>query len=499
MSVELRQYIDAELKSISSEVFEDLCLELLQTLGFRNVYRVGHHNDRDRGRDIEAVYSRMLPDGQTQIHERWFFECKHQKKNLSVEDIQSKVAWAEASDADFLVFLSFVDLTSSARQFIDEFQKKHRLKILAWTGTDLFRRFRQCPRVLKELIPQLGNDPQFTAQLDADERIRLARSILLTIGVLTPDLDSTTSKLLEEIISRCVRKEDVKSLEMESLGDGASEVVYLLSASGNKTLTESQLLDALTSILDRYPNDKIAWQIAKYFRVVRECSQKKTLRYVFLGPVGSGKSCLLAAILYGMLRDKRFAFEAETLLGLSSMHRSIRERTLLPATVLPGHGFRMHLTGRTFIGRSHTCLELLDMSGEAFRSISRGESYWGTEELLNRSDKVFLIFDPTVGRSLLYDEDEGGILPVVITKEILEQYSSFLERAKHFNIAVYPVMTKVDLVDIDELKGKTIPELKLVLPRCQEPIFVTSVLKKQDGVIVPQSIGIAELINWMST
>src|SRR2546423_14674550 len=111
MSKKAKQPLEEMLKSVTSEVFEDLCLALLRSMGFRNTYRVGHHNDRDRGRDIEAIYPRMLPDGQNEINEQWFFECKHQEKNLNVDDIQSKVAWAEASRADFLVILSFADLT----------------------------------------------------------------------------------------------------------------------------------------------------------------------------------------------------------------------------------------------------------------------------------------------------------------------------------------------------------------------------------------------------
>lgn len=502
MSVDLSQYIDEQLKSVSSERFEDLCLVLLQSMGFQNVHRVGHHNDRDKGRDIEAVYPRLLPDGQNQIQERWFFECKHQKKNLSVEDIQSKVAWAEASNAKFLVFLSFAELTSSARQFIEDFQKHHRLEILSWTGNDLFRRFKQSPRVLKDLLPQLEAEPTFAAQLEATERIKIARSILVAIGVITPDLNPTVSKLLEEVISRCVRREDVRSVRMESLGDGASEVVYLLSASGNKILTESQLCDALTSILDRYPNDPVAWQIAKYFRVSRARPQKKILKYVFLGPVASGKSCLLASILFGMLRHRNFTFDAETLLALSSMHRSIRERTLLPPTMrYVGHGFRIQLGGRSVINRPHS-LELLDLAGEIFHSINRGDAHGRgereeIEKSLKRNDRVFLIFDPTGGRSLL-GEDTGGILPIVFNKELLEQYRGVLQWTKRVNVAVYPVMTKVDLIDTQELRERIIPQLRSALPDCREPIFITSVLKKREGVIVPQSVGIAELIDWMS-
>lgn len=498
MSVNLNQYIDEQLKAVSSERFEDLCLGLLQSMGFQSVHRVGHHNDRDRGRDIEAVYPRLLPDGQNQIQERWFFECKHQKKNLSVEDIQSKVAWAEASNAKFLVFLSFADLTSAARQFIEDFQKHHKLEILSWTGSDLFLRFKQSPRLLKELLPQLEDDDAFAAQLEATERIKIARSILVALGVITADLDPTVCKLLEEVISRCVRKEDVRSVKMESLGDGASEVVYLLSASVNKTLTESQLYEALTSILDRYPNDKIAWQIAKYFRVIRAAPAKKMLKYILLGPVGSGKSCLLASILFGMLRHRDFTFDAETLLALSSMHRSIRERTLLPATSYGGHGFRIQLGSRRIINRPHG-LELLDFAGEVFHSINRGETHWREviEKSLKRKDRVFLIFDPTGGRSLL-GEDEGEILPIVFNKEVLEQYRGVLQWTRRLNVAVYPIMTKVDLIDIQELRERIIPNLRSALPDCREPIFITSVLKKQQGMIVPQAVGIAELIDWMS-
>jgi hypothetical protein len=493
-----REPLEDILRSVTSELFEDLCLELLRSMGFRSTYRVGHHRDRDRGRDIEATYPRILPDGHNQINERWFFECKHHQNNLNVDDILNKVAWAEASGADFLVILSLTDLTSSARQYITEYQEKHNLRILTWTGKDLFKRFKQHPQAIKELIPFSQFEPAIQIQLEAEERIALARNILTTIGVVTPELDPITFKLLEEIISRCVKKEDVKSISIDSLEDGASEIVYLLSANTNKLLNESELFNALASILDRHPDNDIAWQIARYFRSIKDHSDKRPIRYILAGPIASGKSSILITLLFEMLRDRRFTFEAETLFSFSGMHHMLRDGVIrlrdgdgiVNRTSTGGlHRIRMNLAH----GKANSLIEFFDTSGEDFH-YPKDHAFPELEGLLDRGDKLLLIFDPS-RRVVLDEDDEGDVLPCVFDEKSCDEYCEFLKWAERLGLSIIPVVTKVDLISTEDLNEKIIPTLSSFLPKCSDLIFTTSVLKKQRGQFIPQTFGITQLIS----
>jgi hypothetical protein len=494
-----REPLEDILRSVTSELFEDLCLELLRSMGFRSTYRVGHHKDRDRGRDIEAIYPRILPDGHNQINERWFFECKHHQNNLSVDDILSKVAWAEASGADFLVILSLTDLTSSARQYITEYQDKHNLRILTWTGKDLVKRFKQHPRAIKELFPLSQFELAIQTQLEAEARIALARNILTTIGVVTPELDPVIIRLLEEVITRCVKKEDVKSISIDSLEDGAAEIVYLLSANGNKLWNEAELYNALTSILDRHPNDGTVWQIARHFRATKTHTDKRPTRYVLAGPVASGKTSMLITLLFEMLRDKRVTFDAETLFSFSQAHHMLRrgmmqlrhgdgtvDRTV--TTSFPR--FRMNV-GQ---GKTNSPIELYDTSGEHLRHPEI--IFQGLDTLLNRGDKLLLIFDPS--RRTLFD-DEGDVQPCEFDEKRCGDYCEILRLAEQVGLSVVPVVTKVDLISVEDLNEKIIPTLSSFLPDCRDLIYTTSVLKKQRGQFITQAVGIPQLINLIAT
>ena len=498
-SLKQNQSLEDALRSVTSEMFEDLCLVLLRSMGFRNAVRNGHHNDRDKGRDIEANYPRELPDRHNQINERWFFECKHQQSSITVDDINSKVAWAEASGADFLVILSFTDLTSNARQYITEYQDKHHFRILAWTGNDLLRKFRQHPQAIKEFSPDyLKFDAALKAELEAEERILLARNILTAMGVVSPELDLNIIKLLEEIISRCVRKQDVKSISMNSLEDGNSEIVYLLSAQSNNLLNEAELFAALASILDRHPDNNTAWQIANHFRTTKKELENRPIRYVLIGPVSSGKSCLFTTLLFEMIRDIRFSFEAETLFGFSHMHRTFRDHVInlrnehmVPHTCIGDlPKYRMGVIQNT----ENSSIELLDTSGEQFSNMHSSQFLNG---IIEKGDRILLIFDPSDGRQLLDARDEGNVLPFGIDGRLLDWYASVLKWAENVKILIIPIITKIDLISTDELHEKVIPMVKSLIPNCTDIIFSTSVLKKMDGQIHLQTIGITQLLELM--
>ena len=85
------------------------------------------------------------------------------------------------------------------------------------------------------------------------------------------------------------------------------------------------------------------------------------------------------------------------------------------------------------------------------------------DQFVDRTTKILLIFDPTGGRSLFHEKDKGEVLPVTLSLDRLAEYARFLEWAKRCDIDVYPIVTKVDLIDLHEFQKKTIPELRVFL------------------------------------
>lgn len=127
---------------LSPNDFEFFCRALLVELGFQRLH--WRQGGRDRGRDIVAELLTTEPDG-THVIQRWFIECKHYAEghSLGVSDLLTKVAWADAEQPDYLLFLTTSYLTPDAKDWIASIEKQKRFRIRYWEG----------PR-LAELVPR---------------------------------------------------------------------------------------------------------------------------------------------------------------------------------------------------------------------------------------------------------------------------------------------------------------------------------------------------------
>jgi HJR/Mrr/RecB family endonuclease len=97
----LFQESDIKFESLDSDSFEELCFDLLARLGFHSL--VWRQGGADSGRDIEASYTVAHPLVK-HYDDRWFVECKRYTGGVPVEELASKVAWAEAEKpAHFLI------------------------------------------------------------------------------------------------------------------------------------------------------------------------------------------------------------------------------------------------------------------------------------------------------------------------------------------------------------------------------------------------------------
>ena len=117
---------DIKFEELDDRQFEELCLDLLQKLGFHShVWRQG---GADSGRDIEAKYYVHNPLIGF-YEERWFVECKLYSKGVPPEHLNSKVSWADAEMPQHLAIMTSSYLTNSARTWLEktELQKAYRI------------------------------------------------------------------------------------------------------------------------------------------------------------------------------------------------------------------------------------------------------------------------------------------------------------------------------------------------------------------------------------
>ncbi|MGW4640404.1 pentapeptide repeat-containing protein [Sphaerisporangium sp. NPDC004334] len=132
------------LNSMRPVDFEELCVELLVSLGFFDVdWRKGSNSEyspADGGVDIIATYRREDPDG-TAYDERWFVECKHSSRPAIGEEEVDKLVRASkkrAERAHVLLFMTSGALKNAAKDYIVTVREHEwPLRVLYWERKQL--------------------------------------------------------------------------------------------------------------------------------------------------------------------------------------------------------------------------------------------------------------------------------------------------------------------------------------------------------------------------
>ena len=108
---------DIDFLKLSDSEFEEVCFELLIKLGFKGlVWRLG---GSDSGRDIEGRFNVNNPLVEN-YDEKWFFECKRYKSGVPPEQLNSKIAWADAEKPKHLVIFVSSYITNGARTWLEK-------------------------------------------------------------------------------------------------------------------------------------------------------------------------------------------------------------------------------------------------------------------------------------------------------------------------------------------------------------------------------------------
>ena len=78
-------FTEYDYSKLSNSIFEDMCRDLLDEMGFKNIKQRGKTNAPDGGIDIEAdLFIETALDRRT---EHWIFQCKHTKAQVDRKDL----------------------------------------------------------------------------------------------------------------------------------------------------------------------------------------------------------------------------------------------------------------------------------------------------------------------------------------------------------------------------------------------------------------------------
>ena len=154
---------DIDFSKISHTEFENLCYEILPFFGFSSLtWRQG---GADNGRDIEAKLlfnSSFISDHYT----KWFFECKHYTNGVPPEELNSKIAWADAQRPDFFCMITSSYITNGARVWLEALMPQKPYKIFVIEGVELKRKL----VTVQNLIPKYFSEDKYLKLYDEIKR-----------------------------------------------------------------------------------------------------------------------------------------------------------------------------------------------------------------------------------------------------------------------------------------------------------------------------------------
>ena len=111
---------DIDFQRLSPSRFEELCFDLLRQIGFYAL--VWRQGGADQGRDIEGAYCVTNPLVGSVV-EKWQIECKKLAAGVSVEDLASKIAWADAELPRHFAIITSTYVTSGCRQWLERLKQ----------------------------------------------------------------------------------------------------------------------------------------------------------------------------------------------------------------------------------------------------------------------------------------------------------------------------------------------------------------------------------------
>ena len=119
-----------------SQLFEELCFDILELEGYKNVrHLIG---SSDTGRDIEANKTELEPDGKERIDKYWF-QCKLYKSGIGLKAISDSILNAQNYNINFLVIMTNSHITPPLKDHITKANrnKQNGFRIYYIEGKDI--------------------------------------------------------------------------------------------------------------------------------------------------------------------------------------------------------------------------------------------------------------------------------------------------------------------------------------------------------------------------
>ena len=298
---------DIDFTNISPREFENLCYDLLIKYNYHNL--VWREGGADNGRDIEAYFSfnNQIQDTET----KWFFECKHYNSGgVPPSELNSKIAWADAEQPDYVVFFVSSYLTNNSRTWFEKIvhQKQYNIKVIE--GEEIKNRLLKYPELIeryfsltkyeqlfkniKDYKTKFNINPSFEFLKEIIENIDLAKLDTDEIGFLLfsfyshyrffenrneyfGDFDESLIYRVLEYLKLTVTNDTLKSFEKYRDDSdilraiGIFDEMYWLDDEDN--MAEMQLYNFYNCDLHlNYSKEQTKWKLGYYLFVIFENS-----------------------------------------------------------------------------------------------------------------------------------------------------------------------------------------------------------------------------------
>jgi len=258
MSSGSNEYWKNKLNQLSDTRFEELCLCLVKAQGYRNPdWREGAADD---GRDIEAELDMEIPGSTTQrITQKWFFECKRYSEGIPQEKVETKINWADAEKANFLMIFSNSHLTDSAKRYIAKRQTQVFPQILDMTSTnfqDYLFRSPDISNIMEEFFPGEEVPPMYKGKiqsiLEPLPNAPVQGGLELVIKNIKEDLTKLTDQQIVDLISEKVE-------QSKNIDDGIKALIFqLLSSFAYAVESEDKAIKLIDKAIEITPKSEKA-------------------------------------------------------------------------------------------------------------------------------------------------------------------------------------------------------------------------------------------------
>lgn len=213
---------DIKFETISPRAFENLCYDLIVKYGYTNV--VWRKGGADDGRDIEAklTFNNAIKPKQT----KWFFECKHYTNAIPPEHLNSKIAWADAEQPDFLTVFCSSYISNNARDWLEKISNSKNYEIIIMEGEEIKERLLNYPELIEQYFSSSRYEKLFKDIKDFKNKFNIEPSYeLIKEIVINIDPEKLSIQEICFLLISFHKQYNDFYLRNERYGDFNSEIV----------------------------------------------------------------------------------------------------------------------------------------------------------------------------------------------------------------------------------------------------------------------------------